>query len=195
MSRGPGECHKRDRDRDTGPAGGCRGADRVYLPGELLTISLPVCVMCGNCMGQRTTCISRYQSLHPSPLTSSHPHILTLHSPPLSIRLVISVFSPKNNFCSNKTAVGGVVGGGALLWESMCGPTGPSPHTHTLTLTFSLPPSSPQTTVDGSRLVSELTHCVARPTGFDAVMRVRASTGEREGERQLGLPLYYLRLG
>ena len=35
----------------------------------------------------------------------------------------------------------------------------------------------PQTSVDGVRLVSELTHCVARQTGFDAVMRVRASTG------------------
>jgi protein transport protein SEC24 len=36
-----------------------------------------------------------------------------------------------------------------------------------------------QTTADGSRLISELIHCVSRQTGFDAVMRVRASTGLR----------------
>jgi protein transport protein SEC24 len=36
-----------------------------------------------------------------------------------------------------------------------------------------------KTSADGSRLVSELTHCVARHTGFDAVMRLRACTGLR----------------
>ena len=40
-------------------------------------------------------------------------------------------------------------------------------------------PLSAQTSADGSRLISELIHSVGRHTGFDAVMRVRASTGQQ----------------
>ena len=38
---------------------------------------------------------------------------------------------------------------------------------------------SPQTSRDGERLIEDLRRCVSRSTGFDAVMRVRASTGLR----------------
>ena len=44
--------------------------------------------------------------------------------------------------------------------------------------TFSSSPSSPQNK-DGVRLLEDLKHSLSRPTGFDCVMRVRASTGLR----------------
>ena len=37
----------------------------------------------------------------------------------------------------------------------------------------------PQTSRDGEQLIEDLKRCVSRSTGFDAVMRVRASTGLR----------------
>ena len=44
-------------------------------------------------------------------------------------------------------------------------------------LTFSS--SSSQTKLDGDRLLDDLEHSLSRPTAFDCVMRVRASTGLR----------------
>ena len=40
-------------------------------------------------------------------------------------------------------------------------------------------PPHTQTSRDGERLICDLRHSVGRNTGFDAVMRVRASTGLR----------------
>ena len=39
--------------------------------------------------------------------------------------------------------------------------------------------SHTQTSKDGDRLLADLRHSISRNTGFDAVMRVRASTGLR----------------
>ena len=36
-----------------------------------------------------------------------------------------------------------------------------------------------QASCDGQRFIEDLKHCISRSTGFDSVMRVRASTGLR----------------